>query len=72
MAIYRNYENPRTLEDMLEDAKRRLAENPYDEDLVLEVQDLKERINFAWQDDEYDEDYAREYYPEEYARGEWR
>ena len=72
MAIYRQYENPRTLEDMLEDAKRRLAENPYDEDLVLEVEDLKERINFAWQDDEYDEDYAREYYPEEYAKGEWR
>ena len=72
MAIYRQYENPRTLEDMLEDAERRLAENPYDEDLVLEVQELKERINFAWQDDEYDEDYAREYYPEEYAKGEWR
>ena len=72
MAIHRQYENPRTLEDMLEDAKRRLAENPYDEDLVLEVEELKERVNFAWQDEEYDEDYAREYYPEEYAKGEWR
>lgn len=72
MSIYRQYENPRTLEDMLEDAKRRLAENPYDEDLANEVAELKERINFAWQDDEYDEDYAREYYPEEYAKGEWR
>lgn len=72
MAIHRQYEDPRTLEDQLEDAKRRLAENPYDEDLVLEVEELKERVNFAWQDDEYDEDYAREYYPEEYAKGEWR
>ena len=72
MAIYRQYENPRTLEDMLEDAKRRLAENPYDEDLANEVAELKERVNFAWQDEEYDEDYAREYYPEEYAKGEWR
>ena len=72
MSIYRQYENPRTLEDMLEDAKRRLAENPYDEDLANEVAELKERVNFAWQDDEYDEDYAREYYPEEYAKGEWR
>ena len=72
MSIYRQYENPRTLEDMLEDAKRRLAENPYDEDLANEVAELKERINFAWQDDEYDEDYAREYYSEEYAKGEWR
>lgn len=70
--MYRQYENPYKLEQMLEDAKRRLAENPYDEDLVLEVEELKERINFAWQDDEYDEDYAREYYPEEYAKGEWR
>ena len=72
MAIYRQYENPYTLEERLEDAKRRLAENPYDEDLANEVAELKERINFAWQDDEYDEDYAREYYPEEYAKGEWR
>ena len=69
MSIYRQYENPRTLEDMLEDAKRRLAENPYDEGLALEVAELKERVNFAWQDEEYDEDYAREYYPEEYAKG---
>ena len=72
MAIYRQYENPYTLEERLEDAKRRLAENPYDEDLANKVAELKERINFAWQDDEYDEDYAREYYPEEYAKGEWR
>lgn len=70
--MYRRYENPHTLEERLEDAKRRLSENPYDEDLVLEVAELKERVNFAWQDDEYDEDYAREYYPEEYAKGEWR
>lgn len=72
MAIHRQYENPRTLEDMLEDAKHRLAENPYDEDLANEVAELKERVNFAWQDEEYDEDYAREYYPEEYAKGEWQ
>lgn len=70
--MYRQYENPHTLEERLEEAKKRLAENPYDEDLVLEVAELKERVNFAWQDDEYDEDYAREYYPEEYAKGEWR
>lgn len=72
MSIYRQYEDPHTLEDQLAEAKARLAENPYDEDLVLEVQELKDRVNFAWQDDEYDEDYAREYYPEEYAKGEWR
>lgn len=72
MSIYRQYENPRTLEERLEEAKKRLAENPYDEDLVLEVEELKERINFAWQDEEFEEDYARENYPEEYAKGEWK
>lgn len=70
--MYRQYENPKTLEERLEEAQKRLAENPYDEDLANEVAELKERVNFAWQDDEYDEDYAREYYPEEYAKGEWR
>lgn len=70
--MYRQYENPWKLQDQLADAQDRLAENPYDEDLVNEVAELEERVNFAWQDDEYDEDYAREYYPEEYAKGEWR
>ena len=70
--MYRQYENPRTLEERLEEAKCRLAQNPNDEDLCNEVAELKERINFAWQDDEYDENYARDYYPEEYAKGEWR
>lgn len=65
--MFRRYENPYELEKRLEDAKCRLAENPYDEDLVNEVADLKERINFAWQDDEYECDYMRENYPEDYA-----
>ena len=63
--MYRRYEDPYALEKQLEEAKQRLAENPYDEDLVNEVAELEERVNFAWQDDEYDEDYARENYPEE-------
>ena len=70
--MHRQYEDARALEDKLADAKRRFAENPYDEDLANEVAELKERVNFAWQDEEYDEDYAREYYPEEYAKGDWR
>ena len=35
--MYRQYENPHTLEAQLTEAKQRLAENPYDEDLVNEV-----------------------------------
>ena len=61
--MYRQYENPYTLEQQLAEAEKRLAENPDDGDPYNEVADLKERINFAWQDDEYDCDYMRENYP---------
>lgn len=58
--MYRQYEDPYTLEDKLAEAKQRLAENPDDENLALEVHELEERVNFAWQDDEFDEDCRRE------------
>ena len=54
MSIYRQYEDPYKLEKQLAEAKQRLAKDPYDEDLVNEVAELKERVNFAWQDDEYE------------------
>ena len=56
MSIYRQYEDPWELEDQLAEAKQRLAENPENEDLALEVHELEERVNFAWQDDEYEEE----------------
>ncbi len=52
MSIYRQYEDPYKLEKQLAEAKQRLAENPENEDLALEVHELEERVNFAWQDDE--------------------
>lgn len=52
MSIYRQYENPYKLEKQLAEAKKRLAENPENEDLALDVHELEERVNFAWQDDE--------------------
>lgn len=66
--MYRQYENPWKLEDRLEAARERLEiakqEDPGNDgliiDLVLEVQELEERVNFAWQDQEYDEDYAHD------------
>ena len=64
--MYRQYEDPHKLQRQLEEAQQRLAENPDDEDYAIEVADLKERINFAWQDDEYDCDYMRDNYPEDY------
>ena len=61
--MYRSYEDPYKVEKMLEEAKRELENAKHDEnmdedmliELMLEVESLKERVNFAWQDDEYDE-----------------
>lgn len=64
--MFRQYENPYTLEQQLAEAEKRLVENPDDGDLYNEVAELKDRINFAWQDDEYDCDYMCENYPEDY------
>ena len=71
MSIYRQHEDPWKLEDQLkekkkqlEEAKQRLIQDPdndglFDEVayLVEDVSALKERVNFAWQDDEYDGNY---------------
>ena len=69
--MYRTYENPWVLEDALEEAKVRLAEAKQsdDDDAIMwaeiEVHELEERVNYAWQDDEYDALYEREYCGEE-------
>ena len=59
--MYRQYENPWELEDQLAEAKaiyRRAREEEADEDtlmnLAIRVHELEERVNFAWQDDEFD------------------
>lgn len=55
--MYRQYENPFTLQDQLDELKaRRAAETDEDAliDLDMDIAELEERINFAWQDDEYD------------------
>ena len=67
--MYRQYEDPWQLEDQLKEAKAKLAEakakleqDPDNdklwdevESLSLEVHELTERTNFAWQDQEYNE-----------------
>lgn len=59
MSIYRQYEDPCKLEDQLAELKamyRRAVEEGIDTtDLSIEIHELEERINFAWQD-EYQED----------------
>ena len=69
--MYRQYENPRELENELSKAKERLEElkakvdkGELDFDVLvdaqLDVDELSDRTNFAWQDEEFEEDYARE------------
>lgn len=55
--MYRQYEDPYKLEIELERLKKELDNDPDNEDLMMSIAELKDRINFAWQDDEYDEFY---------------
>lgn len=57
--MYRQYEDPFELQRQLEDLKREYNKelnNGADEDVLMSlaetIADFKERINFAWQDDE--------------------
>ena len=60
--MYRQYEDPRQLEKQLAEKKRELEEakksGEYDcEELYyiyMDVKELEDRVNFAWQDEEYD------------------
>lgn len=63
--MYRQYENPYELNKYLcelEAEYQTLIESGVDADeedfidLCCEITDIKERINFAWQDNEYDYD----------------
>lgn len=62
--MYRQYENPYKLENQLEELKeeyqKAIDENADEETIMSLTQDiaeLRDRINFAWQDDEYDTEY---------------
>lgn len=59
--MYRQYENPGALEERLKELEqeyRKAVENGADEDRLIslseDIAELKDRINHAWQDDEYD------------------
>ena len=52
--MYRQYENPYRLEERLAELQAELAEHPDNEDIAIEIAEVKDRINFAWQDDEYE------------------
>lgn len=63
--MYRSYENPHKLEDMLREKReeynelRKQGADAHELiELAIEINDLEQRVNFAWQDDEYDCDYC--------------
>lgn len=58
--MYRQYENPNKLESQLAELKKQYAEATDDDErmsLSEDIYDLECRINFAYQDEEYDENY---------------
>ncbi len=62
MAPYRQYEDPRALEkelQVLEEYYERKQNEGYELDDYdhEKLQSLRDRINFAWQDEEYDESF---------------
>lgn len=65
--MYRSYENPYELELQLKELKQQYCDaedNNADEDtlidLSIEINSLEERIKFAWEDDEYENEYENE------------
>ena len=59
--MYRQYENPYKLEEQLEELKaeynKAIEENADEQTLIeiaCDIAELKDRINFAWQDDAED------------------
>lgn len=64
--MFRQYEDPYKIHKMLEKAKAEYEAAKHEDtenvdlliDLANEVESLRERENFAWQDEEYDEMYA--------------
>lgn len=61
--MYRQYENPRTLQAELDRAKAEFddiqASGKVDNDTLVyyhdKIEELEARLNYAWQDEEYDE-----------------
>ena len=62
--MYRQYESPHRVQELLDEARARLEryyqDLEFDQDAIIdmhnEIADLEERLNFAWQDAEYDEE----------------
>lgn len=68
--MYRRYEDPYKVGKLLEEAEERyeraLREDPENTDLLFdlytEMEMMRDRVRFAWDDDEYNENYSRDMY----------
>lgn len=49
--MYRQYEDPWELEKYLAELMERSKANPEDIELACEIAEVKDQINFAWQDE---------------------
>lgn len=49
---YRQYENADSLEKRLNEMQKRLKDDPSNVDLAMDIDEMKQRINYAWQDNE--------------------
>lgn len=70
--MYRRYEDPAKVQTMLEEAEAELeirrAEGADEDELIdleIWIYELKDRVRFAWDDDEYDSMQAMEYWYED-------
>lgn len=52
----RDYEDPYALEQQLKSLEQHIALYPDDVDAIIERHELRDRLNFAWQDDEAETD----------------
>ncbi len=52
MSEYRQYENANSLEKRLDEMQKRFKDDPSNVDLAMDIDELKQRINYAWQDNE--------------------
>ena len=50
--MYRQYEDPHKLSEQLATLMAEASLHPEDEELAIAINELQDRINFAWQDDE--------------------
>lgn len=58
--MYRQYEDARKLESQLAELKKRYTQAIDETELMylaIDIHELEERVNFAWQDEYQEEDY---------------